>query len=193
VPANHAEAGTGVHRSHLLYSDDGGRHWSIGGIADPGTNESQVVELSDGRLLLNMRNHPPKPPNLRMTAISADGGQTLAPATPHPQLIEPPAQASLIAVPDRGRVPRRLVFANPASSTRERLTVRLSDDDGATWPAARVLHAGPAAYSSLAALADGSIGVLFERGERSPYERITFARVPVARLASAPAAPPPPP
>ena len=164
VPANHAEAG--VHRSHLVYSDDGGRHWTIGGVADEGTNESQVVELSDGRLLLNMRNHPPKPVNVRMVATSTDGGTTLGPARADAQLIEPPAQASLIAIPDRGRVARRLIFANPASPVRERMTVRLSDDEGATWPAARVLHTGPAAYSSLAALADGSIGVLFERGDR---------------------------
>jgi sialidase-1 len=47
----------------------------------------------------------------------------------------------------------------------------------------RVVHQGPAAYSSLAALADGSIAVLFERGDRSPYERITLARLPFAWLA----------
>lgn len=179
VPANHAEAGTGVHRSHILYSDDGGRHWTIGATADAGTNESQVVELSDGRLMLNMRNHPPKPENLRMVAISADGGRTLAPARPDPRLVEPPAQASLIATPGGGR---SLVFANPASARRERFTVRVSDDDGATWPAARVLHEGPAAYSSLAALDDGSVAVLFERGDRAPYERITFARLPLEWL-----------
>jgi sialidase-1 len=180
VPANHAEAGTGVHRSHLVYSDDGGRNWTLGAIADAGTNESQIVELSDGRLLLNMRNHPPKPANFRMVATSADGGRTLTPAAPDLQLLEPPAQGSLVALPTRRR--RSLVFANPASTARERLTVRLSDDDGATWPASRVVHHGPAAYSSLAALADGSIAVLFERGDRSPYERITFTRLPLAWL-----------
>ena len=74
------------------------------------------------------------------------------------------------------------MFANPASTRRERLTVRVSDDDGASWPLARVVHEGPAAYSSLVALPDGSIGLLFERGERSPYERITFARLPMAWL-----------
>jgi sialidase-1 len=179
VPANHAEAAAGVHRSHLVYSDDGGRTWTIGAIADAGTNESQIVELSDGRLLLNMRNHPPKPANFRMVAISADGGRTLTPATPDLQLLEPPAQASLVAVPNRRR---SLVFANPASTARERLTVRLSDDDGATWPASRIVHHGPAAYSSLAAFADGSVAVLFERGDRSPYERITFSRLPLAWL-----------
>jgi sialidase-1 len=189
IPANHAEAGTGVHRSHLVYSDDGGRTWSIGGIADAGTNESQVVELSGGRLMLNMRNHPPKPENVRMTAISSDGGRTLAPSQPAPELVEPPAQASLIALPGDQGGRALLVFANPASTARERLTVRLSEDEGATWPASRVVHAGPAAYSSLAALGDGSVAVLFERGERSPYERITFARLPLAWLKDSMASP----
>ena len=114
-----------------------------------------------------------------MVAISADGGRTLAPARPDPRLPEPPAQASLIALPG-GR--RSLVFANPASTRRERLTVRFSEDDGASWPGSRVVHEGPAAYSSLAALSDGSVAVLFERGDRAPYERITFARLPLAWL-----------
>jgi sialidase-1 len=183
VPANHAETGTGAHRSHIVYSDDGGVHWAIGASADAGTNESQIAELTDGRLMLNMRNHPPKPENHRLVAVSRDGGRTLSPATPDRTLVEPPAQASMIGL--TGGAPggrHRLVFANPASSRRERLTVRVSDDDGATWPNARVVHEGPAAYSSLVALPDGLIGLLFERGERSPYERITFGRIAIEWL-----------
>ena len=177
IPANHAEAKTGIHRSHLFFSDDGGRSWSLGATADPGTNESQVVELADGRLLLNMRNHPPKPENLRMIAKSDAGGRTLSPAVPDRALVEPPAQASLqrysaATAQDRNR----LLFVNPASSGRARLTVRLSYDEGTSWPIARVVHAGPAAYSSIVVLPDRSVGVLFERGDRSPYDRITFAR-----------------
>ena len=104
-----------------------------------------------------------------MIATSADGGRTLSKAYPDRALIEPPAQASFIRLTkpkanDRGR----LLFANPAAPKRERLTVRVSDDDGATWPVARVVH--------LAALSDGTIGLLFEQGDRSPYEKITFAR-----------------
>jgi len=177
IPANHVEAG--IHRSHIFYSDDGGKHWTLGAVAEPGTNESQIVELADGRLMLNMRNHPPKPENFRLVATSADGGQTLTPATIDRTLIEPPAQASILRfttakphVQDRNR----LLFANPASTKRERLTVRVSYDEGTTWPAARVIHEGPAAYSTLAVLPDFSIGLLYERGDQSPYERITFSR-----------------
>ena len=177
VPGNHAEAKSGIHRSHLFFSDDGGASWTLGASSDPGTNESQVVELADGGLLLNMRNHPPKPENFRMIARSADGGRTLSSAVPDRALVEPPAQASLLTLSTAGDQDRnRLIFANPASTARERMTVRVSDDEGATWAVSRVLHEGPAAYSSLVVLPDRTIGLLFERGDRSPYERITFAR-----------------
>jgi sialidase-1 len=185
IPANHAEAGSGIHRSHLFYSDDGGRTWALGAIAAAGTNESQVAELADGRLLHNMRNHPPKPgDNHRMVGISADGGLTYAgPIVEDRALIEPPAQASLLRYSTTSPADgHRLLFANPASTRRERMTVRLSDDNGQRWPVSRVVHDGPAAYSSLAVLSDGRIGLLYERGEKGPYERITFATFPLAWL-----------
>jgi sialidase-1 len=185
IPANHAEAGTGVHRSHLFFSDDGGATWKLGAVAAPGTNESQVVELADGRLMHNMRNHPPRTPdNLRIVGISADGGQTYAgPFREDRTLIEPPAQASILRYSSRAAGGRnRLLFSNPASTRRERMTVRLSEDEGQTWTASRVVHEGPAAYSSLVVLADGRIGLLYERGEKSAYERLTFARFTLAWL-----------
>jgi sialidase-1 len=176
IPANHADR-AGVHRSHLILSDDGGRTWRIGAISDPGTNESQAVELSDGRLMLNMRNHPPLPDNFRMVATSSDGGATLSPARADRALIEPPAQASVIKIaPGAGNRRSMMLFSNPASARRERMTVRLSKDDGQTWPLSRVVHEGPSAYSVLVALPGGAAGLLYERGERSPYERITFTR-----------------
>jgi sialidase-1 len=127
--------------------------------------------------MLNMRNHPAKRENFRMVATSADGGETLSVAYADRALIEPPAQASILRMSSARTTDRsRLLFANPASTKRERLTVRLSYDEGRSWTVSRVLHEGPAAYSSLVVLRNRSIGLLFERGERSPYERITFAR-----------------
>ena len=185
VPGNHAEAKSGIHRSHVFFSDDAGRSWTLGASSDAGTNESQVVELADGGLLLNMRNHPPKPENFRMIARSTDGGRTLSAAVPDRALVEPPAQASLLRFSSASNQDRnRLIFANPASTARERMTVRLSYDEGVTWAVSRVLHDGAAAYSSLVVLADRSIGLLFERGDRSPYERITFARFTLEWLTS---------
>jgi sialidase-1 len=177
IPANHAEAGTGVHRSHVFVSEDAGKSWTLGASSEPGTNESQVVELDDGRLMLNMRNHPPKPENFRMVATGDARGGLLSKAYADRTLIEPPAQASFLRLTTRTAHDRnRLLFANPASTRRERLTARVSYDEGATWPVARVIREGPAAYSSLVVLPDLSIGLLHERGDRSPYEKITLAR-----------------
>lgn len=178
IPANHAMAGTQVHRAHLLYSDDHGATWQIGAVSVDGTNESQVVELADGRVMLNSRNHPPRATNLRMVSTSRDGGLTLSSAEPDPALPEPPAQGSLFVHPGWAAASGAggLLFSNPSGPGRARMTVRLSEDAGRTWPVLRVLHEGPAAYSSLVVLPDGVVGVLYERGDRTAYERITFAR-----------------
>ena len=73
----------------------------------------------------------------------------------------------------------RILFSNPfVKSGRERknVTVRISEDNGATWRASRDLEPGPSAYSDLAVGPDRTIYCFFERGEKRPYERLTFAR-----------------
>lgn len=178
IPCDHVSlgGGAGAGNSHVIYSDDHGKSWAIGGEApERAFNESQVVELSDGKLMLNMRNYRPglrkDEPKFRGVCISDDGGMTFKDLRRDSALIEPVCQASIV------RAGERIVFSNPASmEARVAMTVRVSDDDGLTWPASKPIHAGPAAYSCLVELPDGSIGLLYECGEKSPYERIEFAR-----------------
>jgi sialidase-1 len=181
IPCDHIRKGSKARHSHVIYSDDRGKSWNIGGIADDKTNESAVVELRDGALLLNMRGYHGR--NRREIAHSRDGGLTWSNTEPDPALIEPVCQASLIGAVRAGKKSDgRLLFSNPADTRRVRMTVRLSRDDGKTWPVAKALHEGPSAYSSMTVLRDGTIGILYERGEKSAYERITFARFPIAWL-----------
>ena len=56
------------------------------------------------------------------------------------------------------------------------MTVRLSYDEGTSWPVSKLLHERPSAYSSLAVLPDGSIACLYERGNEAAYETITLTR-----------------
>jgi sialidase-1 len=182
VPCDHYLAGSRAARSHVIYSDDHGATWRRGGVVGDGVNECQVAELGDGTLLLNLRNQPPRRAEGRAQSTSRDGGLSWSEAVRDPALVEPACQASLIAHADRGPERVRLLFSNPASAKRERLTVRLSDDGGKTWPASGVLHAGPSAYSCLAVLPDRSIACLYERGEKTSYERITCARFDLAWL-----------
>jgi sialidase-1 len=172
IPANHSDHSDPArhpYRAHVIYSDDQGATWHLGGVHDDRTNESTLVELEDGTLLQNMRSYHGR--NRRAIARSTDAGMTWSEATLDPSLVEPVCQASLI------RSGKRLLFSNPASTRRERLTVRVSRDEGASWPDQRVLHAGPSAYSSLVEVdSPGAFACFYEAGEKSPYEGLIFAR-----------------
>jgi sialidase-1 len=167
--------------SHVIFSDDSGKAWRVGGAIGPQMNECQVVELADGNpdtsgLLINMRSY--RGHGCRAQALSRDGGMTWSEAEDQPELPEPICQASLVRYTwpqPHGR--SRILFSNPAhAKRRENLTLRLSYDEGKTWPVGKRLHAAFAAYSCLAALPDGDIACLYERGEKQTYEKITFAR-----------------
>jgi len=171
------------HGSHIIYSDDHGKSWQLGGSVSGGCNECQVVELADGRLMLNMRMQE-NGQGKRGVATSRDGGVTWSELKLDPVLIEPVCQASLLryTLASTGGK-NRLLFSNPASAPapgqsrgdRVKMTVRLSHDEGRTWPVSKCLHDGPSAYSCLAALPDGDIGCLYEGG-KTRYGEIVFAR-----------------
>ncbi|MEA2709439.1 MAG: sialidase [Phycisphaerales bacterium] len=177
IPCDYVAGPEGANgNSHVIYSDDAGLSWHIGGEPPKKEfNESQVVELSDGRLMLNMRNHrpalTPTTPRQRGVAISTDGGITFQEARRDPALVEPICQASILRFDEK-----RILFANPASEKREKMTVRVSEDDGATWKSSTEIYAGPSAYSCLVALPDETVGLLYECGTKKAYERIELAR-----------------
>jgi sialidase-1 len=182
VPCDNYVKGSKERQAHVILSDDGGKTWKLGGGVGPDCNESQVVERADGALLLNMRSY--RGTNRRLVAVSKDGGETFSKPEEDRALIEPVCQASIVRDPgDRGGI----LFSNPASTKRERMTVRLSTDEGKTWAHAKVLHEGPAAYSCLAVLPDGTIACLYERGDKGAYETITLARFSREWLAEGPA------
>ena len=194
IPANHSETSTEdgatnvVSRSHVIYSDDHGKTWHLGGSEDKKTNESTIAELSDGTLMQNMRSYHNR--HQRAVATSSDGGLTWSPLRFDETLIEPVCQGSLFRYSWPGNGEKsRLLFSNPASLRREKLTVRLSYDEGATWAASKMLYEGPAAYSCLTRLPDNSIGCLFECGKKNPYETITLARIPLSWLETATTSP----
>lgn len=164
------------YNAHVIYSDDHGHSWHLGGVIRPAVNECQVVELADGTLLMNLRNYD-RSKTTRAVATSPDGGLTWSAVRHDPALVEPICQASLLQ-PTLDR-PNRLFFSNPAHAEpgqRRDMTVRMSEDGGQTWPISRVLWPGPAAYSCLATFPGGDIACLFEAGDKSPYERIVLAR-----------------
>jgi sialidase-1 len=163
-----------------IYSDDHGRTWHRGAIVIntteewPNPSESMAVQLSDGRVMMNIRNESTH--RRRLVSISPDGISNWS--TPHfdEQLFEPVCAASIVATPSL-RVAGKplLLFSNPDSEdivgtgkvpyrARQFLTVRTSADDGTTWSTKKLIDPGVTGYSDLAVSGDGTIFVLYESG-----------------------------
>ncbi len=177
IPCDHIIAGTKTYHSHVIYSDDHGATWLLGGATGDTVNECQVIERTDGSLLLNSRRWHTNTGPGRAIATSSDAGMTWSELSNDPVLIEPRCQASLLRYrPSDAEGLPLVLFSNPADpDNRCKMVVRLSADDGRTWPAWKCLYPGPAAYSCLATLGNGRLGCLYERGAKRPYEGIVFA------------------
>jgi sialidase-1 len=127
--------------------------------------------------MLNARNQGGD--KLRKVAISRDGGETWSLTQTDATLIEPVCQAGLLRHPNTGNPTNDVfLFSNPASQTaRTNGTVRLSRDEGRTWPISRVLYPGRFGYSCLTSLTNGAIGCLFERDGRISFASFTLGWV----------------
>ena len=177
-----ANAGSTSLMAVSVYSDDHGATWKPGAPSEGSADENKVVELSDGRLLLNSRTQGTA--GQRLEAISYDGGQTWGPFRHNWDLTDPRNNASIIRAypnaPQGSARARVLLFSNADSSTaRANGTIRVSYDDGFTWNEGKVFESGDMAYSTLHALNDGTWGLLYETGG---YKNIDFMRVDAAYL-----------
>lgn len=159
---------------YAVYSDDGGATWTKGELAPlkrkikGWANEVQMVELSNGRLLLNARSEQGN--HKRKIAYSEDGGQTWGEVSDEKALLEPECQGSLIAYNDS-----TILFCNPRHRSRRlRGTVYASTDNGATWPHRKTIYKEGFAYSCMAVLPNGEIGVLYEK---DGYQSISFMKL----------------
>ncbi|MBP1615063.1 MAG: exo-alpha-sialidase [Bacteroidetes bacterium] len=178
IPANHIATPNNAYYSHCIYSDDKGETWHIGGTAKEG-NEASIVELKNGDLLLNMRNHDRKSGKSRTVVISNDGGNNFQ--TPHLQkeLIEPYCQGSILNYTSNQRLTKTLLFSNPAcEKKRVNMSISISHNNGKSWKKKLAIYEGRSAYSDILVLPSGNIGILYENGQNELYERISFETFP---------------
>jgi sialidase-1 len=163
--------------SATIYSDDNGKTWKAGEMPLPNEgemgnpNETMITELSDGSVMLVNRNVSKA--NRKLITTSPDGATNWTKPYFHQQLWEPICMASIVSHPSSLGT---LIYSAPHTlgldaakkeipagrGKRENLSIKLSRDDGKTWPLSKTLEAGPSAYSDLAVLSDGTILCLYE-------------------------------
>lgn len=156
------------HAAGVIYSDDHGQSWQAGEIAIPKGGEPNVVQLSDGRVMVTSRNGDTR--NRRTFAISPDGVSNWSPPSFFNEILEPGCMAGVISIPGDGSDSKPwLLYSAPntterAHKDRRNVTIYISKDDGKTWPIRKQLFGGPSAYSDLAVLPDGNILCFYEKG-----------------------------
>jgi sialidase-1 len=170
----------------VIYSDDHGDTWNRGPIVvrsgDPPTHpmEGVVAQLSDGRVMMNIRNEADV--HRRAVSFSPDGVKDWTPAKFDLQLPDPICFGSLLAVPREIAGQRGvLLFANLANVARsvdigpkhycdrKNFSVNLSLDDGTHWAKSLVIEPGFSGYSDLCVGPDGTVYCMYERGALTSY------------------------
>lgn len=195
IPVWLSTSRTSAHRPNrcaTIYSDDDGANWQRGEMVPdsvPNLNETGIVELEDGTVMLNMRNGIGV--QRRVISRSADGISGWSIPQLDAQLLEPTCQGTLFRYSWADEGASRILFCNPDNlggkdakgssifRTRQNLTVKLSLDECASWAYSRVIEPGYAGYSALAVCADKSALCLFERGDASSGntdDHLTLAR-----------------
>lgn len=187
IAANHSEGPRGErgsdYRAHTFYTDDHGDTFHLGAsIAIPGSNESSAAEISGGKLLLNIRNQRGDI-RQRIIGLSEDGSASWKETYFDPQLPDPICQGSILTIAQKKQA-FTLAFSNAADTkNRDNLTIRISQDDGRTWPISIQVDNGASsgespkdftAYSDLVLLDSKNIGIVYERKD---YSQIVFKKI----------------
>lgn len=175
----------GIPFSTIMSSRNHGRSWKVGNPTGMVSSECQAVELMDGRVMLNMRSSRDSKLMRRSVMMTSDlGGTWIEHPTNHKGLIEPVCNGSTIRIhyEQKGEPKTVLLFANPNSvERREKHTIKVSFDEGMTWPETHHYllddYTG-FGYPSLVQIDDKHVGIVFE-GSRS---HIMFMKLTIGEL-----------
>ncbi len=145
-----------------------------------------MAEMGAGGLFASIRNNALPETGVRYFNTSVDGGVTWGTpyfrTTNQPPLPDPKCQGSLLrlmAVETKGPA---LVMLNAAHPTaRSNAVLRVSYDQGRTWPESKVVYGGSSAYSALTEGPSREIGILLEIDN---YKRIVFTRRVIGELSN---------
>ena len=160
--------------TYFFYSDDHGETWQLGHDFALGANECLSAALGNDRIFMIARPNK-RDEKFKLTAYSEDGGITATKQEYNYDLPSPICQSSIVGCDTEDHT-RKLVYSGPILDRRAQLTVRISDDEGKSFPHTRLIYEKYSGYSDLTIMNDGTVGILFECGSGVMLEAIAFAR-----------------
>ena len=148
-------------QAQIIRSDDHGKTWTCNAVpALYDADESKIVELNDGTLLVKSRNQ--NKGNVYY-ATSTDDGKTWS-ARKQFDIKDSACNGDVIRLTSMSKKEgdNRLLLSIPFANDRRNVSVFLSRDETGTWPIRKTVCPGGSAYSSMCVLDDGTIGIYFE-------------------------------
>lgn len=140
-------------QEYIIYSDDEGDTWKFSTqSAYSGGDESKLVELADGTVMISVRQGGQRGYNK-----STDGGVTWGTQAKWADISGCACNADILYVNDRV-----LLHSYPNNGSRKNLTIKASFDDGKSWSNPYVVCAPGASYSSMDVTKDGDIAIFYE-------------------------------
>lgn len=140
-------------QEYIIYSDDEGDTWKFSTqSAYNGGDESKLVELADGTVMISVRQGGQRGYNK-----STDGGVTWGTQAKWADISGCACNADILYVNDRV-----LLHSYPNNGSRKNLTIKASFDDGKSWSNPYVVCAPGASYSTMDVTKDGDIAIFYE-------------------------------
>lgn len=140
-------------QEYIIYSDDEGNTWKFSTqSAYSGGDESKLVELADGTVMISVRQGGQRGYNK-----STDGGVTWGTQAKWADISGCACNADILYVNKHV-----MLHSYPNNGSRKNLTIKASFDDGKSWSNPYVVCAPGASYSTMDVTKDGDIAIFYE-------------------------------
>ncbi len=140
-------------QEYIIYSDDEGNTWKFSTqSAYSGGDESKLVELADGTVMISVRQGGQRGYNK-----STDGGVTWGTQAKWADISGCACNGDILYVNKHV-----MLHSYPNNGSRKNLTIKASFDDGKSWSNPYVICAPGASYSTMDVTKDGDIAIFYE-------------------------------